>query len=602
MKAVPVGKIKEILSASKSAVKLIYNANRLGFVVRVIAGTLSSLTPLVTAYFAATLLDRLIDVIRDGQDTDYTAVYTNVGLLIVLILIGNIVSKLTTLAYQKMALFLDFYMDKLLMEKISGLDIPLFEDPKTNNEITKMSRNAYKVIDLTNSVVFLIPDIVILAISTLIFLKLSPVIVFIVFITTLPGFFENIVYGKRVWGIWDTKTEIVRDYNNNYSYLTVDKYIGELRIYNLKDFVFTRAVRLYETFLKEQLLVESKRLNVGVLFSVISAVGNGLVILIISFMAISLKITIGSVSFYIQNARSFANAVDGMYLRTSQIISYSIFVKDFFALLSVENKILPGSIPLPHSDKPPLIEFKNVTFAYPNTSTNVLENFNLVIKPGEHLAIVGKNGAGKSTLIKLLMRFYEVDDGDIFINSISIKDLNLTDLYSHIATLFQVFNTYHFDAKTNIGIGNLAKIDSLEDIYEASEKSGADDFIQKYEHKYDQVLSKKFTNGIEPSHGQWQKIALARAFFKDAEILILDEPTSAIDPKAEAEIFERLFTFAQDKSVIIISHRFSTVRNAKVIVVLDEGKIVEKGSHEELMEIDNGIYKTTFEIQKRGYE
>lgn len=171
-----------------------------------------------------------------------------------------------------------------------------------------------------------------------------------------------------------------------------------------------------------------------------------------------------------------------------------------------------------------------------------------------------------------------------------------------IGALFQDYNFYHFDAKTNIGVGDVSRLGHIDLIEGAAKKSGADEFIRDYENKYDQILDKSFETGINPSEGQKQRISLARAFFKNAPILILDEPTSAIDPKAEYEIFDTLFKFAQKKTVLIISHRFSTVRNADRIIVFEKGKIIEDGSHEELMQISNGVYKHAFELQKKGYE
>jgi len=254
------------------------------------------------------------------------------------------------------------------------------------------------------------------------------------------------------------------------------------------------------------------------------------------------------------------------------------------------------------TNDPPLIEINDIAFKYPLTSKNILYNFSLTIKPSEHVAIVGENGAGKTTLIKLLMRFYDTDTGTIALNGTDIKDLKIDSWYQNVGTLFQDFNKYHFDVKTNIGLGDISNISDIKNIDLSASKAGADEFIKKFEDKYDQVLSRVFEGGTDLSGGQWQKIAIARVFFRNPGLIILDEPTSAIDPKSEAEIFERIFEFTKDRSVIIVSPRFSTVRNASRILVMEDGRIIEDGTHKQLMDIPNGKYKSAFEIQRKGYE
>ena len=229
-----------------------------------------------------------------------------------------------------------------------------------------------------------------------------------------------------------------------------------------------------------------------------------------------------------------------------------------------------------------------------------MKDFNLSIKNGEKIALVGENGAGKTTLIKLLLRFYDVTDGEILVNGINIKNINLEKWYSEIGALFQDFIKYQFTFKENVYFGDQKQINNLELLKDAIKKSGADEYLKDLPNKFNQIIGKMFKDGIDLSGGQWQKLALARAFFKNAPILILDEPTSAIDAKAEYEIFQRVQELQKDKTVIIISHRFSTVRNADKILVLNEGAIIEEGSHETLMKM-KGLYAELFNIQAKGY-
>ena len=240
-------------------------------------------------------------------------------------------------------------------------------------------------------------------------------------------------------------------------------------------------------------------------------------------------------------------------------------------------------------------------FTYPGVKTKILRNFSLTINPGEKVAFVGENGAGKSTIIKLLARFYDVTAGEILINNKNIKELEIETWYKNLGVIFQDFIMYEDSAKENIRYGKIYEEMGLEKITEAAKASGAHPFIEKLDKGYEQMLGRMFKGGTDLSVGQWQKIALARGFLRDAPILVLDEPTASIDARAESEIFNKVEKLSKDKTVIIISHRFSTVRNADKIYVIDDGKIVESGSHTELMKI-NGQYATLFNLQAKGYK
>jgi len=294
---------------------------------------------------------------------------------------------------------------------------------------------------------------------------------------------------------------------------------------------------------------------------------------------------------------------EGILDHYSSINMRNKYIEKYFDFMETKRIIHSptDATPLPDKPLPPVIEFKNVSFKYPNTKRNILKGFNLSIKSGEKIAFVGENGAGKTTLIKLLLRFYDVTEGDILINGINIKNINLDKLYLEVGALFQDFIKYQFSFKENVFFGNQKQIDNLTLLKESIKQSGADEYVNDLPNKYDQIVGKMFKDGIDLSGGQWQKLALARAFFKNAPILILDEPTSAIDAKAEYEIFQRVQELQKDKTVIIISHRFSTVRNADRILVLNDGKVLEEGNHDFLMR-KKGLYAELFNIQAQGYK
>jgi len=589
-----------VFSVTWKALRLFYRANPKLTGSTLVLNSLVSLSPLVFAYLTSLLVDQIIDTISHGESLN--SAYWLIGGIVLLAIVSAVLNNLRSIVNQKFTLFTDFFLDKEIMQKVSKMDLADFENPQTSNRISKISLNANRVYRLVDVAVFIIPELMVITVALVALIALSPLMILLILLTTLPLFFEELFYGKRVWGIWDANIEVVRDYTDTLNYVKSDKSIGEIKLFGLTDYLTKRAVSIYQTFINQQMQAAAKRMKTGIALSFLSAGGIGASFLLIGSMAIAGKITIGSITFYIQTARTLAETLGNALTSLANLIDHSAYAEEFFEVMDQKNKIVSGDKILPQSLNPPVIEFDNITFKYPNTTHNIFDGFSLKIEPGQNIAIVGKNGAGKTTLIKLLMRLYDVDSGEIRINKVPINELDLEDLYKHLSTLFQTFNTYHYSAKANIGFGKIENIDDMDAIVKAAKMSGAHDFIDNYEHKYEQVLSKRYEGGIEPSYGQWQKIALARAFFRNPDILVLDEPTSAIDPKSEFEIFERLFEFAQNKTVIIISHRFSTVRNASRIIVLDDGKIVEDGSHEDLMSIENGVYKTAFEIQRKGYE
>ncbi len=295
---------------------------------------------------------------------------------------------------------------------------------------------------------------------------------------------------------------------------------------------------------------------------------------------------------------------DGIEAFSAEIVAFRDFVmkaKEVYLFFNLEPIIGDGDIKLPRLDEPPVIELKNISFHYPNADRNIFDKFSLKIKKGEKIAIVGENGAGKTTLIKLISRIYDPQKGEILINGIDLKNIKINDWYKNIGVLFQDYNFYgELTAKENIYIGKSIKPIDEEKILEAAKNADAHDFIMEYENGYDTIMSERFDGGIRPSSGQRQKIAIARFFYRNAPVAIFDEPTSAIDAMSEYRIFNRIYKFFENKTVVIISHRFSTVRNADRIIVLHNGEITEEGSHEQLMK-NKGRYFTAFSKQAEGY-
>ncbi len=309
-------------------------------------------------------------------------------------------------------------------------------------------------------------------------------------------------------------------------------------------------------------------------------------------------LSIESYLFYVSMVFRLDGAISGTFMSLAQLQSGIKFSADFHAFLQLKPTIVDAPDAKKIQNGSPQIEFVNAAFKYPNSDRYVFENLSFTIDAGTKVALIGENGAGKSTIIKLLLRYYQLEKGQILVNGIDINDIAIDSLLSQMAVLFQDYNRYTLTVAENIAISKPSVNQS--DVVKAAKLSGADSFISELPLGYKTYLNPSMTKGVELSGGQWQRIALARAFYRGAHMIVLDEPTSAIDAKAEYQIFTNIFTHYAGKTALIVSHRFSTVRKADRIIVLDKGKIVEDGSHDELIQKD-GLYTELFNRQAEGY-
>jgi len=598
---------KGISKAGYLLVKYVFKKTPLYTSVYTVSAILLAISPFVSIWINSKIIDELIKVATSG-DMNTQLLFTYIGLSVLISIVDSLFGSVNSITDVNMWFEVGKGLDFDVVRKIAYLDLEHYDTPETNDKLNKVKQNMRSRPQQFLSHFFYFIQEVVAVISALwIFLFFSPLIIIIIVVTSLPLLTINLVYGRRIWGIWDAKGGINRDYSWSRSYLMRERSLMELRISKAREFLLKRLENLYDLFQKEEMKLQSKRLSTQYFAHIFGLIGRTAGYLIIVFAVIGSEITVGQFSFYTGTLWRLQRSFRGILRRISRMYENGLFLVDMYEFLGFEKKIINGHTKLPKEEAPFKIDIKNVSFHYPSSEKSkdkiyALKNLSLKIDPGEHVAIVGENGAGKTTLLKLLLRFYDPTKGHISINGVDAREIDLDSWYSEVGVLFQSYNFYHFTARENIGIGDPMRIEDLEGVIEASKQAKAHDFIEKYANRYDQILNKSFEDGITPSVGQRQRIALARAFFKNPSILILDEPTSAIDPKAEYEIFERLFEFAQDKTVIIISHRFSTVRNASRIVVLDEGSIVEEGTHEELMKIKGGKYQNAFELQSKGYK
>jgi ATP-binding cassette subfamily B protein len=391
--------------------------------------------------------------------------------------------------------------------------------------------------------------------------------------------------------------------------MTVDDYNKEIKLFNLGSFFIERYRILVEQLYSQDRQITLRRGLAGLLWSTLGVIANSGIYLYIALQAVLGRISLGGVTQYTMATSKAGNSFQGILSGISSTYENSLYVNTLFEFLDYQPEIVSPEQPLPmpaSSETKGLdVEFRNVSFTYPGKPQPVLYNVSFTIRAGESIALVGRNGAGKTTLIKLLTRLYDPDDGEILIGGHNIKEYALEDLRGQVGVIFQDFMRYHMAASENIGLGRVDKIENLDLVTLSAQKSGADEVIKRLPDGYDTMLGRWFrgkgiAGGAQLSGGEWQKVALGRAFMRDAAILVLDEPTSALDPQAEYDVFRSFRQLTEGKTAVFISHRFSTVRLADRIFVIEDGAILESGSHTKLLEL-NGRYAELFNLQAEAY-
>lgn len=482
------------------------------------------------------------------------------------------------------------------------LDIADFYDDEVRNRINK-AQNGYvwQLSNFSETSLELIYAIMRFAATAIIVAQITWWIIPIIALFLIPSLLTEKRLAKVQWFVWDTKGDDRHIFWGLEWLIRQAKNQMELRSSQARDYVLERINALNRGFYRKQeseygrvnrYLAPIKLLEVGG-----TAIGSIVVLKQLLDGLISLDRY-----FFISGALlRIGGALNNIFGTLARMQESILFAENFFAVIDRQPVYVDkaDAIVLPAGGSPEIV-FDHVSFTYPGQKKPVFKDLNLTITSGKHVAIVGENGAGKSTLIKLLLRFYRPTSGRILIAGHDLQDIAIESWYGHLATLFQEFNQYPFSIAENIEIAKPEHHDDKKRLLKAAHFSNVDQFVAKYPHGWETVLDNSFEKGVEPSGGQWQRVALARAFYRYASVLILDEPTAAIDAKAEYDIFNNIFEHYGNKTAIIVSHRFSTVRRADTIVVVDGGKILEQGSHTELIK-QQGLYHELFSKQAEGY-
>ena len=568
----------------------------LGLVTRLFA----SLLPIALLWIAKLIIDSIVQVVANHQPVRpgfWWLVAAEFGLAVGGSVLGRTIDYLDALLADKYTR----YVSIEVMKHAAELDLATYEDPVFYDRLERARVQATDRLGMIQSIGRLVQQAITaisLSISIVLF---SPWLLLLLILGVTPAFLGESHFAFLGYATNFRQTPIRRQLD----YLRVlggsREAAKELKLFGLRNFLVERFTRLSDQLYRENVGLARRRLIAGAFLSVVGTAGYYSAYVFVVWRTVTGVLTIGQLTFLSGAIVQASANIQQIFSTLASIADQALFLTDLIAFLEMRPTIYskPNALPAPRPMKFGF-EFRNVSFRYPGNSRLVLDGLDFSLKPGERVALVGENGEGKTTIVKLLTRLYDPSEGQILLDGIDLREYTLEDLYREIGVIFQDFMRYEMTARENIAVGQIEELDRLETLQIAARKSMASDVIERLPRDYDQMLGRRFEGGLDLSGGEWQKIALARAYLRNAQLLILDEPTAALDARSESEVFRRFAELTFGKTALFISHRFSTVRMADRIVVLQNGRISEDGTHAELAR-QGGRYAEMFEMQAAHY-
>jgi ATP-binding cassette subfamily B protein len=569
-----------------------------------------SIIPLAVLWVGKLIVDEVVHAIALGQSgtpVPWTRLALLLGIELAIALVGEGLSRVSSLLESLLG---DLFANRTsvqLMKHAAELDLEQFEDAEIYDKLERARRQTVGRIGLFTMLLATLQDLITLITLAAALTVYVPWLLVLLVVAVLPSLLGETHFASLGYSLLYSWTPERRQLD----YL---RYIGasdisakELKLFGLSDFLVGRYDRLSQEFYQANRSLAVRRSIVSTLLSFVGTLGYyGAYAVIIYLTVVGHEsragvFTIGVLTFLAGSFRQSRDLIQRVLLSLSQVFEQSLYLEDLFSFLDIQPSIRrnPGAKQVPVPIRQGFV-FEGVGFKYPRAENWAVRNLNFALAPGERIALVGENGAGKTTLVKLLARLYDPDEGRILLDGVDLREYDVDSLRRNVGVIFQDFVRYDFMLKENIAVGNVARIEDEPAIHEAAERSLADTVAHRLTGRYDQMLGKRFEGGVDLSGGEWQKVALARAYMRDAQLLILDEPTAALDARAEYEVFLRFSELTKGRMAVLISHRFSTVRMADRILVLKSGELVEQGTHEALVEV-GGLYAELFQLQAAGY-
>jgi ATP-binding cassette, subfamily B, bacterial len=488
-----------------------------------------------------------------------------------------------------------------LMEHAATLDLEDFEDSELQDALERARRQASGRLPLLAQLFGQAQDIVTIVTFGAGLVAYAPGLIALVLVALVPALLGEIHFNARSYSLDYGRTPERRELDYVRQTGASVETAKEVKIFGLNAFLIDRYRTLADSFYRANRALAQRRALWGALFATLGTLGYYVAYALIAWRTLRGDFTIGDLTFLAGSFRRLGTLLESLLSGLSQVAGQTLYLDDLFSFFEVKPEIVsaPNARPFPDVIRGGFV-FEDVGFIYPGAERWAVRHLSVTLRAGEVIALVGENGAGKTTLVKLLARLYDPDEGRILLDGHDLKEYDVEGLRRNIGVIFQDFVRYHLTAADNIAVGRIDARHDRARIVAAAERSLADDVIERLPQGYDQVIGKRFRTGVELSAGEWQKVAIARAYMRDAPVLILDEPTAALDARAEFEVFQRFKELSAGKTAVLISHRFSTVRMADRILVLVDGQIEAAGTHEELMS-QRGRYAELFELQAAGY-
>ena len=585
--------------------RLVWEADAAG-AVKVGALTLVlALLPAAIAWVGKLIVDGVVLAARSGAETDRARVIWLVAAELGLMTVQLVASRLLGHRRELLRGALGNRVNERILEKALELELRHFEDADVYDKMQNARREASsRPLSLVMQVYAVGQSALTLAALSGLLLRLSPVSVIVILAASVPAFLAEARLSSDSFRMWTWRAPEGRRLNYLEWILTRDSHVKEVKLFDLGPLVLGRYRALFRKFFDEDRRLAVRRLRAGLAFGALSLLAFYGMYALMAGRATRAEITLGDLTLYIAVFRQGQGAIQAILQAVGAMYEDALFMSNLFDYLAIETggeaaRTSPPRVPA--RGKAGAIEIDHVSFRYPGKEEWALRDLSLTIGTGEKLGLVGENGAGKSTLVKLLMRLYDPTEGEIRYGGVDLRDMDPRELRARVGAVFQDFVRYQFTAAENIGVGSPPHVEDRVRIAEAARRGGAAAVVEALPKGYDTVLGGWFEAGQELSAGQWQKLAVARAFMRDeAEVLIFDEPTAAIDAEGEHELFQRFQALAADRTAIVISHRFSTVRIADRIAVLHGGRLEELGSHRDLL-AKAGRYAHLFNLQAQGY-
>ena len=596
-------KVRNALVHTPQALRLVWQANRVATVGLGFLTLGGALLPATQAWVGKLIVDGVVASIQKGNDPDQVrTVFYYLILELILFLLSTGINHSRRLIQQLIQLQLANQIRSEIIRKALTLDLAFFEHPDFYDRLQNARREGgYKPVELINDTFQIVQSMITLISFAALMLRFSPWLVLILLATSIPAFIAETRFSEQGFRLLTRRAPETRQINYLSRLLTEDTAAKEIKLFNLGSTLLQRYKTLFDKFFQEDKSLAVRRALVGFSLGLVATLGFYGSYAWIVWRTVQGMISLGDMTLYLSIFRQGQSTFQSILAGIGNIYENNLFMAHYFEFLELKPQMQIAEPPKKLTASLTRgIEFRGVGFRYPESDEWVLRGIDLKILPGEKIALVGHNGAGKTTLVKLLSRLYDPTEGTILIDGTDIRELDPLDLRQKIGVIFQDFVRYHLPVSENIGFGQIEAADRMDKIIDSARKSGADAMIGNLPQGYQTMLGRWFHGGHELSLGQWQRVALARAFMRDAEILVLDEPTASLDAQTEYEIFQHFKELTDGKMAILISHRFSTVRMADRIVVIEKGRVAENGSHEELLRRE-GIYARLFSMQAEGY-